>query len=124
MPDTQRLMITVMCDDVRREEGNKLSYMGIYGSNLAVPDFPIVLAKLCFVMSVVSDATENPPKSLIFRIFRDDELLSEMTISEETMAAVGERAENAEGRDAKRLAIGTVLQLFPLQLPGPCLLKA
>jgi hypothetical protein len=124
MPDKQRVLITVMCDDVRREEGNKLSYMGIYGSNLAVRDFPVVLPKLCFVMSVVSDASENPPESLIFRIFRDDELLGEMTFSEEALTVVGERAENSEGRDAKRLVVGTVLQLFPLQLPGPCVLKA
>jgi hypothetical protein len=120
----QRLMTTIMCDDVRREEGQKLSYMGIYGSNLLLPDFPITLPKLCFVMSVLCPAQEEPPKTLTFRLTKDDEVLAEVQMSESALSGIHKQTNVAEERDAKRLVIGTVMQLFPLQLMGPCVLKA
>jgi hypothetical protein len=120
----QRFMTAIMCDDVRREEGNKLSYMGIYSSNLLVPGFPVALPKLCFVMSVICPAQEAPPTSLTFRLLRDEEVLAEIPISEDTLGSLRQQTSGAENADTKRLTIGTVMQMFPLQLGGPCVLKA
>jgi hypothetical protein len=120
----QRFMTAIMCDDVRREEGSKLSYMGIYSSNLMVPGFPVALPKLCFVMSVVCPAQEAPPTSLTFRLLRDEEVLAEISIAEDTLSSLHQQTSGADNPDTKRLTIGTVMQLFPLQLGGPCVLKA
>ncbi|MEJ1963700.1 MAG: hypothetical protein WDO56_19930 [Gammaproteobacteria bacterium] len=117
-------MSTVVCDDVRKEEGNKLSYMGVYGNSILLPSFPFTLAKLCFVMTLMGPGTRKAPKSLVFRLFRDEDLLAEISLP---AAALSEAARNVAGgstRDSKRLTIGTVLQLFPLQLATPCVLKA
>lgn len=118
------LMSTVLCDDVRKEEGNKLSYMGIYGVSIVVPSFPCTLPKLCFVMSVAAPADQEVPKTLTFRVLKDEELLAEMTLPEQALLAVASRADSDAARDSKRLTIGTVMQLFPLQFAAPCMLKA
>jgi hypothetical protein len=121
---TAWLMTTVVCDDVRKEEGNKLSYMGIYGNSVLVPSFPFTLAKLCFVMSLMGPGTKKTPKSLVFRLFRDDDLLAEISLPRETLAEAVKNAASDSAKDSKRLTIGTVLQLFPLQLTEACVLKA
>jgi hypothetical protein len=119
-----RFMTTVMCDDVRREEGNKLSYMGIYGPTLLVPQFPIALPKLCFVMSVACSGDSDPPRSLSFRLFSNDDLMGEVVLPESALAKAQEQNENSDDRESRRLVFSSVLQIFPLQLSSPCVLKA
>lgn len=121
---TAWFMSTVVCDDVRKEEGNKLSYMGIYGDSILLPSFPFTLAKLCFVMTLMGPGTRKAPKSLVFRLFRDEDLLAEISLPGEALAEAARNAAGGSGKDSKRLTIGTVLQLFPLQLAEPCVLKA
>ena len=41
---------TIICDDIRQEIGNKLSFIGIYGPTLLVTKIPYVFPKLCFVI--------------------------------------------------------------------------
>jgi hypothetical protein len=115
-------MTTVLCDDVRPEEGNKLSYMGIYRETLLVPAFPMTLPKLCFVMSVISPASEPLPQSLIFRLFRNEEILSEMSLEMSTIKPPG--ASTPDDAEGMRRSFGTVLQLFPFQLTEACTLRA
>ena len=117
-----RFMYSIMCDDVRREEGNKLSFMGIYGASLVVPAFPIALPKLCFVMSVLSPGDANPPASLIFRLFSNDQVLSEVPIPPESLSAMPLDA--VQDRESKRLNVTSVMQLLPVAFTEPCILKA
>jgi hypothetical protein len=42
------LAYTLLCDDVRLEVGNKLSYMGVF-QNIVVPQLPVWLPKLAVV---------------------------------------------------------------------------
>ncbi len=42
------LLYTLLCDDVRLEVGNKLSYMGVFQS-IVVPQLPVWLPKLAVV---------------------------------------------------------------------------
>ncbi|UZS74319.1 hypothetical protein OQB66_08430 [Pseudomonas syringae] len=51
----------VYCDDIRHEDGNKISLMGIYSGQLGVPVFPCSLPKLCIVLSV------STPKDELFK---------------------------------------------------------
>jgi hypothetical protein len=39
--------ITIVCDDIRRETGNKISLMGLYDDAIVHKEFPASLAKLC-----------------------------------------------------------------------------
>jgi hypothetical protein len=51
MPDQDQkleLAYTLLCDDVRLEVGNKLSYMGVF-QNIVVPQLPVWLPKLAVV---------------------------------------------------------------------------
>jgi hypothetical protein len=42
---------TVLCDDIRKETGNKVSLMGVYSKDIILPAVPAILPKLClFVM--------------------------------------------------------------------------
>lgn len=73
-------MWATFCDDVRQEVGNKLSCMGIYGASLVVPAFPTTLVKLCCIFNVRVPVT-SPPRSVVFKLFRDDELIFEADLS-------------------------------------------
>ncbi len=42
---------TIICDDIREEVNNKLSFIGVYGSNILVSKIPFVFPKLCFITS-------------------------------------------------------------------------
>ena len=46
-----RQVFTTFCDDIRQEIGGKLSYMGVYSSDLYVGGFPITLPKFCVAPS-------------------------------------------------------------------------
>ena len=119
-----RFMSTILCDDVRKEEGNKLSYMGIYGSSIVFPSLPWTVPKLCFVMSLATPADQEPPKTLAFRVLKDDDLLAEIVIPEQALLTAAGQAQEDVARDSKRLTIGTVIQIFPLQFTASCTLKA
>ena len=43
-----KLVYTILCDDVRLEAGNKLSFMGVF-QNLMVQQLPVALVKLAVV---------------------------------------------------------------------------
>ena len=119
-----RFMSTILCDDVRREEGRKVSYMGVYGTNIVVPSFPCTLPKLCFVMSLVTPADQEAPDALTFRVFKDDDLLAEVSVPPEALRAAAAHAKEDVARDSKRLTFGTVVQVFPVQFASSCTLKA
>lgn len=70
---------TIVCDDVRAEVGNKVSYMGIYGPNLLVESFPTTLLKLCLVINV-RVPIKKPPKDVSVKVFQDESVLAEQVI--------------------------------------------
>jgi len=41
----------IICDDIRQEISNKLSFIGIYGPHILVTKTPYVFPKLCFAIS-------------------------------------------------------------------------
>jgi len=48
-----KLEYSIVCDDIRQEINNKLSFIGIYGSlnpQILVSKVPFLFPKLCFVM--------------------------------------------------------------------------
>lgn len=116
----ERFLSSIFCDDVRREEGNKLSYMGVYGGNLLVPNFPIVLPRLC--VAVQMRTSPSPPKELVFKLLRDHELIGERQIASSALRGLSDAADVAQ--ETAMQVIGTIFQIFPLQLTGPCIFRA
>ena len=114
-------METIYCDDVRSEVGNKLSFMGIYGSNILLNDFPAVLAKLCAVMSLHLPE-DTQAETATFFLCKDDEEIGRSTalISDVRKAA----AQALESDEERRMTIRFIAQIAPLQFEQPCRLKA
>jgi hypothetical protein len=46
-----KLEYSIICDDIRQEVGNKLSFMGIYGSDINIPMVPFTFPQLCAAIS-------------------------------------------------------------------------
>lgn len=116
-----RILTTIFCDDVRREEGNKLSYMGVYVGVLGVPKFPTTLPRLCFALTL-RIYQDSIPSEIRFRLCRDDEVIAENVVPPEAIASA--RADGANALDDRYTHFGTVFQMFPVLLSGPCFLRA
>ncbi len=57
----------IVCDDVRREATGKEILIGVYGSGISVPSFPVQIA-LSFWMQFYSDEVIMPPIMLEFQL--------------------------------------------------------
>jgi hypothetical protein len=55
----QRLY-SILCDDIRFEQYNKLSFIGVYSDGIFVPKLPFVFPKLCIAQEF--DDTKNAQK--------------------------------------------------------------
>jgi hypothetical protein len=111
----------IFCDDVRREEGNKLSYMGVYQSLLAVQSFPTVLPRLCIALNLRIDR-DAIPSEIRFRLCRDDAVLAENVVPADAIAAAKVTTERIS--EDRYLSFGTIFQMFPVELPSQCFLRA
>jgi hypothetical protein len=118
---TPKYLTTIFCDDVRREEGNKLSYMGVYVANLLVPTFPVVLPRLCFAMTMTTPA-ESPPTELRFCVYKDDEIVAQAEVPKNVLETA--RSAPKDFTDDQVIRIGTIFQLFPVQLTEKCRFRA
>lgn len=112
---------TIFCDDVRQESGNKLSYMGIYGGNLLLERFPVVLPKLCAVISLRLPV-ETQSRSVTFRLAMGGQDLGKGTASLADALRGAEMSGSVD--DAGRLLMRFIAQVAPLVLEAPCKLRA
>lgn len=72
------------CEDIRQEEGNKLSYMGIFSGDMILPDLPAVLPKFCVVIRVVTPA-DQPLSQLKILVITNEDTLFESDVPQETL---------------------------------------
>jgi hypothetical protein len=116
---------TIFCDDIRYELGGKLSYIGVYSGHLFVPEFPVILPKLCLSLSVITPASQ-PFRKLELRIFKDDEQLAEGVVDEAQLSETIEAATDENGNSATETRVQVLNSLFvfsPFQIDGPCRLR-
>lgn len=115
-------MWAIYCDDIRQEVGNKLSYLGVYGPNLIVQSFPTTLVKLCCVFNVRVPLSAAP-KHVVFRLYRDEEILFEADVSS---SDIKDPAANSlsDGAESRSLTISSVAQLVGFPITQRCMLKA
>ena len=79
MDRVSRSVASLFCDDIRPEVGNKLSLMGVYLGGMFVPDFPVVLPKLCVMVTIITPL-DQPFKSLGIRLMNNVTVFFQHTI--------------------------------------------
>ena len=113
----------IFCDDIRHEVGNKVSFMGVYSGQLLVPSLPVILPKLCVVTSVMT-SVEEPFEQLTVRLFKDDEVLTEISLTAEQLAApLQVMNEETEDSSFPVFLFQTAFIISPLVIDSPCVLR-
>lgn len=64
------------CDDIRLEVGNKISLIGIYGSDLVVPETPTVVPKLCIYAQLYTEPGSRFDEDVELRVTVGDALIT------------------------------------------------
>lgn len=115
-------MFAIFCDDARQEVGNKVSFMGVYGGQLFLPQMPSVLPKLCVAMHARTPI-KKPFQQLKFRVLKNDELLSEIEIDEATLAAAVKAAFPRDG-ESQFIQCAFIVQTITVAVNEPFMLRA
>jgi hypothetical protein len=116
MTELSRHGTTIFCDDIRFEVGNKVTFVGVYGTDLFVRDFPITLPKLCLAVKLVAPY-ESAYSQVEIKVFKDDEVIAQGAISNSDDLSAQDREPNSVQ------FIGATFFLVPLVLDGPCQIK-
>lgn len=115
----------IYCDDIREEVGDKLSYMGVYGQTLFVRSgFPIVIPKLCVVVTFSVGVAEKPTESVTCQIgFAGQEkpLFRTVLPLEGNIARSGLKDANGHGITMSTLRFN--MQFVPLSVSRPSTLE-
>jgi len=119
------LLSTTYCDDIRQEIGGKLSLMGVYNGVMFVQQFPVTLPKFWVVANYVVSRDE-PPKSLKFRVFKNNEPLADLDATPEYLEQLAHAREPVvPPPDGSQKVISTQTQVCfaPLVIDAPCVLR-
>lgn len=111
---------TLFCDDIRHEINGKISYIGVYSSQLFVPSFPATLPKLCLSVKTVIPADE-PLQEFKLVVFKDDDALQEIELDKEQLAEASDSIE--EKTEEKAMVAQFMLVFSPIQFDDPCTLR-
>jgi hypothetical protein len=97
----------LFCDDIRFEQGGKISLMGIYGGEMIVESFPAVLPKLCMAAFMTSDI-ENQFSSLVMEIVVNDNIIqkSELPVNDLRHSYELVSSRGAEDDPIKTISVG------------------
>ena len=107
-----RVAHCIFCDDIRLEQGNKISLMGCYGADISIDrPFPLTLPKFGFAVWLISDADDLPERMSVSVILPDG---SELLKS--TPAELLPPAEKLEG--VKKVKFNAAFPVAPLPLPS------
>ncbi|WP_294053629.1 hypothetical protein, partial [Thiolapillus sp.] len=99
-------------------------FIGVYSGGLFVPAFPVTLPKLCLSVKIVTPA-DAPIKVLNLRVLRDEEILQEIALDEEQLAAASDSAEEmTEEQRKERVQMAQFMLAFsPIQFEDACTLR-
>ena len=117
---SSRHMWAVVCDDVRQEIGNKVSCMGIYGTEMLVLALPLVLPKLCVVLHART-LTSDPFERLTLRILKDDSELARVELPNDQLTAMQARANSFT--EEGYLQVASIIQFSPFVIEQACTLR-
>ena len=85
----QKTISAIYCDDIRMEVGGKLSFMGVYNSDMIFPELPAVVPKLCAYVTIRLPYDEPPQHEVHVLLLNGDQILAEVKIDEASLGAMG-----------------------------------
>lgn len=120
-----RFAIANFFDDIRLEFGGKMSLMGIYQSDLLVPNNPTVIPKLCCKITVTT-SHDQPFRSVSFRVRCDKTVLVEQVLPPATIEELAKQLrDNEDPQDPfQRLSLSGHLVIAPLLVDRSFTIKA
>jgi hypothetical protein len=124
----ERFGYSIFCDDIRKEVGGKLSFIGCYNAIMFVTGrFPLTLPKFCIHMHILSTAT-RPFRSIVARCYVPNEqepILEDTIHTPETADQVALLANMERNVNEPRyIAASASLILAPLHIQAPGLIRA
>lgn len=121
MIDCPRYLHSLYCDDVRMEVGGKMTFVGVYQSQLIVQQAgPVGLPKLCIVATAQTPKSE-PFEKLSFKLFKDDEVIQTIDVPSDGLVGVNGTAD--EDPNGAFHIFGAVIALQPFNIDKSCVLR-
>lgn len=121
----ERYGYTIFCDEIRNDEGGKLSFIGCYNAVMFTePKYPLTLPKFCIHFHIFSPATQ-PYTSVLARCYLPGET---EPIAEEPIAVPGLRDQQRLIDNLPKdtappfIVIAASLVFEPLELSAPGLI--
>lgn len=123
-----RVLTVMVCDDIRQELGNKMSFMGCYQDKLLVASMPVVLPRLCIYANALTPMG-RPFKSLTWRVLMDEKTeLARVVATAESLRQRRKPSRKCiqgaeQSRGAQRQSISTVFMFSPFLISGVSVLQ-
>ncbi|MDT0355710.1 hypothetical protein RJO15_08035 [Herbaspirillum huttiense F1] len=118
-----RQIYVIYCDDIRVEMGNKQSLMGVYNTELVVPNLPTSLPKLAICVRIFTPA-DQPFKEIFIKAMLDDQVLGEAPADPSLLKEM--KMSPAFDEDGKSVCYGEIsiiMAFAPFVIPHECRLK-
>lgn len=111
-----RSMFVLWCENVRREAGNKMSYMGCFGSVMVLPKIPATLSELVAQVWIRSPLDKPLTEFKLSLISGENEVFSHQVEGKEPPASVLE-AEEAAAATVQQYQLGVAFRDFVVDQP-------
>ncbi|WP_434569195.1 DUF6941 family protein [Pseudomonas sp. Z3-8] len=117
-----RKVFTLFSDDVRHEQGGKVSYMGVYTGRMFLPAFPTTLTKFCVTLRIHTPFNK-PFKKLIVKIYKDNEEIAQGEMPSDELSRHAMKSEVGGKEVGKITTINMGFIFSPFEIDGPCFIK-
>lgn len=119
----ERQIYVIYCDDIRVEMGNKQSLMGVYNTELVVPQLPITLPKLAVCVRVFTPS-DRPFKEVIIKAMLNDQVIGEAPADPALFGQMTMTPAYEDGGESICYGeIGIVMGFSPFVIQEECRLK-
>ncbi len=114
----------IYCDDIRNEEGRKISLMGIYDSELVVQSFPLTLPKLCAQILIKFPGQALPKDLLKIELLSGESPIAVFELDQKALhAVVIPDADDQVLEEERHVSIQVHFMLAPFNLEKPSILR-
>lgn len=119
----ERFVSTIYCDDVRHEVGPKQSWIGIYGTGLAIENFPATIPKLAIVVTI-NTPRSDPIKVLKLDVLAGENLIANAALEGATLEkAMKDALSQTEDNPDAWMAIRAIVEMTNVTFAAPVILR-
>ena len=122
-----RFLHALYCDDLREEVGNKVSLIGVYGTELLLAKLPAVVPKFAILVTAGAPAT-NPFRQFECRVSLDENILVQTKQAPSDLEALtigwdGQPEDESPSGSGRVQLLRFVFMISPFSLPNPGILR-